>query len=43
MNFSTGEKLIFKKEFRRALDIFLKLKKNNNKDEILFYLGLIYF
>jgi tetratricopeptide (TPR) repeat protein len=43
MNFSTGEKLISQKEFRKALDIFLELKKNNNKDEILFYLGLIYF
>ncbi len=41
MNFSLGQKLIAQKEFGRALDIFLELKKNN--EESLLYLGLIYF
>lgn len=44
MNFLEGQKLIKQKEFGKALYIFLKLEKNNNKDvRISFYLGLIYF
>lgn len=44
MNFSIAENLIKQKEFSRALEIFLDMKKNNLKDDrILFYLGLLYF
>ncbi len=44
MNFSTGQQLLVQKEFGKALEVFLNLKKSFNKNnEILFYLGLIYF
>ena len=44
MNFSTGRQLIAQKEFGKALDVFLNLKNiSDEKNEILFYLGLIYF
>ena len=44
MNFLDGQKLVSQKEFGKALNIFLNLKKNtNSNNEILFYFGLIYF
>ena len=44
MNFSTGRQLIAQKEFGKALDVFLNLKNiSDENNEILFYLGLIYF
>ena len=44
MNLLVGQKLVKQKEYGKALEIFLNLKDSNkNNDEILFYLGLIYF
>jgi tetratricopeptide (TPR) repeat protein len=44
MNFLLGQKLVKQKEFGKALNIFLNLKKNQDKDiRIFFYLGIIYF
>ena len=44
MNFSIGQKFVAQKEFGKALEVFTNLrKKENNNDEVLFYLGLIYF
>ena len=44
MDFLNGQKLVSQKEFGKALNIFLNLKEStNSNDEILFYLGLIYF
>jgi len=44
MNISTGQKLLTRKEFGKALDLFLNLKKNNvGGIEVLFFLGLTYF
>ena len=44
MNFSTGQNLVKNKRFGEALNIFLNLLKNENKDKrVYFYLGLIYF
>ncbi len=44
MKFITGQKLVAEKEYGKALKLFLNLKASNpNNDEILFYLGLIYF
>ena len=43
-NFLVGKKLINQKEFGKALEFFLNLKKEKiRSDEIFFYLGLIYF
>ena len=43
-NFLVGQKLINQKEFGKALEFFLNLKKEKiRSDEIFFYLGLIYF
>tara|TARA_B100000787_G_scaffold169541_1_gene161042 strand:- start:133 stop:1503 length:1371 start_codon:yes stop_codon:yes gene_type:complete len=42
MNFIIGQKLVKKKEFGKALNIFLSLLSNNDKDKrVYFYLGLI--
>jgi len=44
INFLAGQDLVKNRKFGEALNIFLKLLKNKNKDErIYFYLGLIYF
>ena len=44
MNISEGQKLIKSKEYSKALNYFLGLKKKNiNNTTIYFYLGLIYF
>ena len=44
MNISEGQKLIKSKEYAKALNYFLGLKKKNlNNTTIYFYLGLIYF
>ena len=44
MELLLGQKLIAQKEYSKALKIFLNLKESNHvNDEILFYLGLIYF
>jgi tetratricopeptide (TPR) repeat protein len=44
MNILAGQKLLTQKEFGKALDLFLNLKKNNvGGNEILFFLGLTYF
>ena len=43
MNFQLGQTLIKRKEFGKALKIFLDLKKNSSDIKILFYLGKIYF
>ena len=44
IEFLTGQKFIKQKEFRKALNIFLDLHKNNSQDtRILFNLGIIYF
>ena len=43
MNFQLGQNLIKQKQFGKALDIFLDLKKNSSDIKILFYLGKIYF
>ena len=43
MNYLEGQKLVKQKEFGKALSIFLKLLKNDKKNNnIYFYLGLIY-
>ena len=43
-NILVGQKLINQKEFGKALEFFLNLKKEKiRSDEIFFYLGLIYF
>ena len=43
MNFLEGQKFIKQKEYGKALNIFLKLQKNETKNKaIYFYLGLIY-
>ena len=42
--FFNGQKFVAQKEFGKALEVFTNLrKKENNNDEVLFYLGLIYF
>ena len=44
MNFLEGQNYIKKKEFRKALNFFLKLEKEKIQDDkIFFYLGIIYF
>ena len=44
MKLLLGQKLVAQKEYSKALKIFLNLNESNNiNDEILFYLGLIYF
>ena len=44
MELLLGQKLVAQKEYSKALKIFLNLKESNHvNDEILFYLGLIYF
>ena len=44
MKFLLGQKLLAQKEYSEALKIFLNLKESNHiNDEVLFYLGLIYF
>ena len=44
MNLLLGQKLIKQKEFGKALEFFLNLKKSKQFDKkIFFYLGLIYF
>ena len=44
MNLLLGQKLVAQKEYSKALKVFLNLKESNYiNDEILFYLGLIYF
>ena len=44
MNFSTGQQLVAQKEFGKALEVFLNLRNSSDENnEILFYLGLIYF
>ena len=43
MNISEGQKLIKSKEYAKALNYFLDLKKKKNNTTIYFYLGLIYF
>ncbi len=44
MKLLTGQKLLAEKEYGKALKLFLNLNVSNpNNDEILFYLGLIYF
>ena len=43
MNFLEGQKFVKQKEYGKALNIFLKLQKNETKNKaIYFYLGLIY-
>ena len=44
MELLLGQKLLAQKEYSKALKIFLNLKASDpNNNEILFYLGLIYF
>jgi len=44
MKFLTGQKLVARKEYGKALKIFLNLEaSDSSNDEISFYLGLIYF
>ena len=44
MNFLLGQKLVKQKEFGKALNIFLNLENNQDKDiRVFFYLGIIYF
>ncbi len=44
MKLLLGQKLVAQKEYSKALKVFLNLKESNFiNDEILFYLGLIYF
>ena len=44
MELLLGQKLLAQKEYSKALNIFLNLKASDpNNNEILFYLGLIYF
>ena len=44
MNISEGQKLIKNKDYKKALNFFLNIKKKEVKNtNIFFYLGLIYF
>ena len=44
MDFIAGQKLVKQKEFGKALNIFLSLLVNKDKDKrVYFYLGLIYY
>ena len=44
MNISTGQKLLTRKEFGKALDLFLNLKKNNvGGIEVLFFFRINLF
>ena len=44
MDFIAGQKLVKQKEFGKALNIFLSLLVNEDKDKrVYFYLGLIYY
>ena len=44
MDILEGQKLVKNKEYAKALDFFLNLRKKNIKNTIInFYLGLIYF
>ena len=44
MSLIEAQKFIKKKDFGKALNIFLELEKKTPQDErVLFYLGLIYF